>query len=117
MDIERVIAQRLNEATGISAFLSVPADPPDEFLTVEVVGMTAQTRFMPVYSLDVDVWGKDEHARARAHELAGAVISEVPNLDAEPNIFNPTFSNCYRSPDADTGRARYVVQIECAVCE
>lgn len=117
MDIERVVAKRLKDKTGINAFLSVPEDPPDEFLTVEVVGASVQTRFMPVYSLDVDVWGANAHARARAHELAQAVIAQVPDLDEEPNIFNPTFSNCYRSPDADTGRARYVVQIECAVCE
>ena len=117
MDIERVVAQRLKDKTGIDAYLSVPVDPPDEFLTVEVIRTDVQSRFIPVYALDVDVWAKDAHARARAHELAQKVIDETPNLDEEPNIFNPTFENCYRSPDADTGRARYVVQIECAVCE
>lgn len=117
MDIERVVAQRLKDKTGIEAYLSVPVNPPDEFLTVEIIRTDVQSRFIPVYALDVDVWAKDAHARARAHELAQKVIDETPNLDEEPNIFNPTFENCYRSPDADTGRARYVVQIECAVCE
>jgi hypothetical protein len=115
MDIEQTVARLLMQATGIQAYLSVPADTPDEFL---VVTQTMRTggRFNPTCSLDVDVWGKDEHARIRAYELAQLVIDAVPNLDSEPNLFAPTTTNLYRNPDADSGRMRYTVQIEITVC-
>lgn len=116
MDIEQTIATRLMADTGIQAYLSVPANTPDEFMVVELT-QSGGSKFMRDYSLDIDVWGKDEHARKRAHDLAQEVIYAVDNLDCEPNIFHPVTTNCYRSPDADTGRARYVVQIECSVCE
>lgn len=116
MDIEQTVATRLMADTGIQAYLSVPANTPDEFMTVELTAESG-SQFMRTYSLDVDVWGKDEHARKRANELAQEVIYAVDNLDSDPNIFNPITTNCYRSPDADTGRIRYVVQIECSVCQ
>ena len=116
MDVEQTVARRLMEDTGIQAFLTVPENTPDEFL---VVTQTMRTggRFNPVFSLDVDVWGKDEHARARAHEMAQKVIDAVNDLDTEQNIFAPQTTNVYRDPDADTGRMRYIVQIEVTVCE
>lgn len=116
MDVEQTVAKRLMDKTGIQAFLSVPENTPDEFIVVQ---QTAQTggRFNPLHSLDVDVWGKDEHARKRAHDLAQQIIDAAPDLDEEPNIFSPQVTNVYRDPDADSGRVRYIVQIELNTCE
>jgi hypothetical protein len=116
MDVEKTVATRLMQDTGIQAYLSVPQDTPDEFM---VITQTMRTggRFNPTYSLDVDVWGKDEHARSQTHSRAQKVIDAVPNLGEEPNIFTPKTTNVYRDPDADTGRMRYTVQIEVTVCE
>lgn len=116
MDVEAVVAKRLMDETQIKAFLSVPDDTPDEFLTVEMTSEGGD-RFKQSYSLDVDVWGKDEHARLRTYEMAHDVMLAVPTLEEEPNIFSPKVTNCYRSADYDTGRMRYVVQIELLVCE
>ena len=116
MDVEQTVARRLMKDTGIQAYLSVPEKTPEEFLTVTQT-MRTGGRFNPVYSLDVDVWGKDEHARSRTHTMAQMVIDAVCDLDTEPNIFSPQTTNVYRDPDVDTGRMRYIVQIEVTVCE
>lgn len=115
MDIEAVVAQRLKDETGIDAFLNVPKDTPQEFLTVTLTA--GGGRFYRNCSLDVDVWGADEFSRPRVQELADLVIQAIPQLEAETNIFHPQFTNCYREYDADSGRAKYVVQIELGVCE
>lgn len=116
MDIERVIAQRLKAQASILSYLAVPSNPPDEFLVVEMTGASG-TAGMKTYSLDIDVWGKDETSRKRTHELAKNIIAILPNLEDEENIFAPRFRNLYRNNDIDTGRSRYTVQIECSVCE
>lgn len=116
MDVEAMVARRLAEATGLPAFLEVPAEPdmPDEFLTVEQTG--GGGTYMDAVRLDVDCWALPKR-RKRAKELALLVQAAVPDLDEEPNVFHPAVENVYRMNDPDTGRARYVVQVQLWVCE
>lgn len=116
MDIEAVVARRLMEATGVRAFLEVPEESPDEFITVEMTG--GGGGFLDPARFDVDCWSaKGKGGRKRAAEIAEAVKAAVPDLDDEPDIFHPTVENCYRMPDPDTGRPRYVVGIQVWICE
>ena len=116
MDVEAVVAGRLMGATGVRAYLEVPPDAPDEFVTVEQTGGGAG--MLDPVQLDVDCWAsKRKGGRRRARAIASLVEAAVAGLDEEPNIFHPTVENCYRMPDPDTGRPRYVVQVQVWVCE
>lgn len=116
MDVEAVVARRLREATGIAAYLEVPAETPVEFLAVEQTG--GGGGLLDPVQLDVDCWSsKGKGGRKRAKAMADAVMAAVPDLDEETNIFHPTVENCYRMPDPDTGRPRYVVGVQVWVCE
>ena len=64
MDIERVAAQRLMDATGIKAVLEVPKRRPSEFISVEMTGGSGD-RFMRTASLCSPVMGKDPQASRR----------------------------------------------------
>lgn len=112
MDVEAVVARRLKAATGLPAYLEVPKDAPDEFITVEQTG--GGGGFLDPAQLDVDCWAQ---TRKRAKAMAEVVKVAVPDLDEEPNVFHPTVENCYRMPDPDTGRPRYVVGIQVWICE
>lgn len=112
MDVEAVVARGLRDATGVQAFLEVPGDTPDEFLTVEQTGGGGS--FLEPAQLDIDCYGP---TRKRARAVARLVEAAVPDLDEEPNLFHPTVENCYRMNDPDTGRHRYVVQAQVWVCE
>lgn len=117
MDIEKTVAQFVKEQTGLETYLTVPNNPPNVFLVVDLISTSANNQFMSIYSLDIDVWGADENDRINTHENAMKVVSSIPALESIENIFNPRFLNLYRAVDADTGRVRYVVQLECSVCE
>lgn len=112
MDIEEVVARRIKDALGISAYLDVPQDAPDEFVTVEQTG--GGGTYMEAVALDIDCWAK---TRKRAKALSALVAQEAFDLDEEPNIFNPQVESIYRMNDPDTGRPRYVVSISLWVCE
>lgn len=112
MDVEAVVARRLMDATGVPAFLEVPPDAPDEFLTVELTG--GGGTFLEPCRLDVDCWAQ---TRKRAKAMSKDVSAAAIDLDEEPNIFHPTVENTYRMPDPDTGMPRYVVQFQVWVCE
>lgn len=118
MDVERVVAARLSESTGIPAFLEVPdgARDPGDILVVEQTG--GGGGLLEPVSLDVDCWStKAGGGRRRARAIAEAVCAAVPGLEDEPDIFHPVVTNKYRMNDPDTRRPRYVVQVELFVCE
>lgn len=114
MDVEAVVARRLGESTGVRAFLEVPPDAPQRFITVELI--SGGGSYMESAQLDIDCWAPKGQRKA-ASALARAVKAAVLDLDEEPNIFYPTVENAYRMNDPDTGRARYVVQAQVWVCE
>lgn len=114
MDVEAAVARRLAQAVGAKGFVEVPESPPDLFVSVERIG-GGGSMFEPV-QLAVDCWAKKKQ-RKRALALAEKVKAATYDLDEEPNIFNPEVTNCYRQNDPDTGRSRYIVQIQVWVCE
>ena len=113
MDIERVAAQRLMDSTGIKAVLEVPAERPDEFISVEMTGGSGD-RFTRSASLAVQSWAK---TRRRAAEIARLVEEAVPDIADEPNVFRAVANGSYRWPDPEAGHERYQTNVEITVCE
>lgn len=116
MDVEKVIARKLKDDTGIAGYMSVPNNAPDDFFTITLTS-EGGTQFIRECSLDIDIWSKDEYSRACASKLSKKIGLAIYDLDTVENIFNPKITNLYYSPDADTRRSRYVMQIECYICE
>lgn len=112
MDVEVAVARRVGAAVGVPAYLDVPKDTPDEFVTAEQTGGGGS--FLEEVMLDIDCWAK---TRKRAKELADLVAAAVSDFDDEPNIFNPKVTNTYRMNDPDSGRPRYVVSVSLWICE
>lgn len=114
MDIEATVARRISKAVGVPAYLGVPQDAPQSFVCVEQTGGYGD--MLRISTVDIDCWaGRLERKQART--LADRVCAAVPDLDEEPNIFGPEVTNVYRQNDPDTGRARYVVQVQLRTCE
>ena len=114
-DIEAEVARALCEATGYDAFLEMPAGHAGQLLVVEQTG--GGGGFLEPVSLDVDCWAKEgKGGRKSAKAVAEAVKAAVPGLESIENVFHPRVENSYRSPDPDTDRMRYVVQIELWLC-
>lgn len=113
MDIERIVAKRLMDETGIKAVLEVPRDAPGEFLSVELtggngLGFSGQA-FVAVYS-----WAP---TRRRAAEMAGLVELAVPMLLHEENVFDAFPDGTYRLPDPASGGARYRTNVNLTIFE
>jgi hypothetical protein len=113
MDVERIVAKRLMDATGIKAVLEVPAERPAEFISVEIDNGSGN-RFIRDASLSVQSWAK---TRRRAAEMASLVEKAVPDLVDEQNIFRAVAEGSYRWPDPDSGQARYQTNVELTICE
>lgn len=113
MNVEAAVARALRDATGIAAYLDVPADRPDEFLTVEQTGSSEGYAISRI-SLAVQAWAK---SRYRARELAYRLKAAVYGLDSEANIFNPQVEGVYNDPDPDSGAPRYQLGVVVYVCE
>lgn len=118
MDVEAIVAKALKDALGVPAYLEVPANTPDAFIVVEQTSMetTGDHLGRPIManvSLDVDCWClKDQRKQAAA--LADSVIKALSSLETEPTT-TTKHENTYRENDPDTGRSRYVVQIETTI--
>lgn len=114
MDVETVVARRLSEAVGVPGRVEVTENTPERFISVERLG-GGGSMFEPV-QLAVNCWaGKKQRKAAQA--LSEKVKAAVYDLDEEPNVFHPEVTNCYRQNDPDTGRSRYIVQVQLWVCE
>lgn len=112
MDIERVVAKRIMDETGIKTVLEVPATRPDEFVSVEMTGGT-NGRFMQTAILAIQTWAT---TRRRAAEMAVAVQHAVFNLTDEQNIFKATPGGAYRYPDPDSKSERYQINVDLTLC-
>lgn len=114
MDVERVVAKRLMDATGIQAVVEIPAERPDEFVSVEMTGGSG-SMFLKTATLAVQSWAQ---TRRRAAEIARAVEPAVPGIaEDEPNVFRSVANGTYRWPDPDSGQPRYQTTVEITVCE
>lgn len=113
IDVERVVAKRLMDATGIRAVLEVPEERPEEFLSVELTG-TGTDLYPKTCSLAVQSWAK---TRRRASEIAGLVEVAIYGLTDEPNVFKAVPDGTYRWPDPDSRQERYQTNAELTICE
>lgn len=114
MDIEAVVARHLKAKLGCNAYLEVPKNAPETFITVEQTG--GGGNMLERVQFDIDCFaGRNQRKAAKA--LATSVCAAIPNLDEETNLFHPKVENTYRMNDPDSGRSRYVVQASVYVCE
>lgn len=113
MDVERTVASRISASIGVDAYLEVPRERPDEFVTVEL-SSTSGGRFVREAVLAVQSWAA---TRRRAAEIASLVESAVYNLVDEPEIFDAVPANTYRWPDEESRRERYQTTVELTICE
>lgn len=118
VDVETLIAKALKDALGITVFLEVPEGPPDSFLVVEQTSMGTVSdhvgnAYLATVNLDIDCWCP-KNQRKQAKSLANSVIKSLPTLGTDP-ITTTKCTNTYRSNDPDTGRSRYVVQVETTI--
>ena len=113
MDVERTVAQRLMDATGIKAVLEVPDERPDEFISVQLLGGEGD-RFVKEHRLAVQSWAQ---TRRRAAEIARMVEQAATSLIEEPNIFGAVANGTYRWPDPDSRQPRYQTNLEVTICE
>ncbi len=113
MDVERVVARRLMDATGVKAVLEVPEDRPREFISVELTG-SGPGLYPKTCSLAVQSWAE---TRRRAAEIAGLVEQAVYGLADEPNVFKAYPDGTYRWPDPDSRQERYQTNAELTICE
>lgn len=113
MDVERVVAAHIMEATGIQTVLEVPGKRPSEFISVERTGGSGDA-FVKHASLAVQSWAK---TRRRAAEIASLVEGCIPDLIVEDNVFSAVADGSYRWPDPDSGTPRYQTNVEVTICE
>lgn len=118
VDVETLIAKALKDALGVPAYLEVPESAPDSFLVVEQTAMGTVSdhvgsSYMATVNLDIDCWCL-KNQRKQAKALANSVIKSLPTLGTDP-ITTTRCTNTYRSNDPDTGRSRYVVQVETTI--
>lgn len=112
-DVERATALRLSRAVGVPAFLEVPRDAPEEFITVEQTG-GAGGRFARDVELSAQSWAG---TRRRAYEIARAVEDAAESVEEEACVFRCVPAGTYRFPDPDTRRERYQTNLEMTICE
>lgn len=113
MDAERVAALAIQGATGIPCRLDVPAERPDEFVTVSL-SATSADRFSRRVRLTAQSWAG---SRKRAHEIAEAVEAACAAVEDDPNVLSCLPDGTYRWDDPETGTPRYQTNINMSICE
>lgn len=111
MDAALIVSDYLNALElGVTSYLSVPPDRPDEFIVVEQTGGSRPDRVRSLPSVDVDCWAQ---TRARASEISDEVAAAALAMaDTLPNVFRATVTTQYNNPDPDSGQPRYTVGID-----
>lgn len=110
MNIEKTITAWIN-ASGLNlpCSLSVPADRPDEFVTVERTG-GARGVFSDTAMLAIQVWAR---RRSRAADLADTLARMLPWFDDHPQVSSCTVTGVYDFPEPDPPHsARYQLSVQ-----
>ncbi len=113
MDAERVAASAIQDAVGVPCRLEVPAERPDELVTV-TLSATSADRFMRTARLTAQSWAK---TRCRAREIAEAVEAACADIEAHPDVLSCLPDGTYRWDDPETGAPRYQTNINMRICE
>ncbi len=113
IDIERKVASAIAGKTELDVVLEVPANRPDEFISVELTGSDGK-QFNPTYRLAIQSWAQ---SRVRAAEIARLVEEAVYGLDENEEMFSPGVDGTYRFPDPTSKQERYQTAAHVTVCE
>lgn len=114
-DVEALAGRLLAAATGVRCVLEVPPDRPEEFISVELTGASADALGVRAEAqLAVQSWAA---TRRRAREIASAVEAAAPSLADDPRVFAARAASTYRFPDPASRSARYQTTVELVICE
>lgn len=113
MDIERFVAERLMDTTGIKTVLEVPEIRPGEFVSVQRTGGPEKV-FSDHPTLAVQSWAK---TRRRASEMARSVNNALKGLMALDCVFAVDIEKTYRWPDPESGHERYQTVVNMTIYE
>ncbi len=113
MDAERVAASAIQSAVGVPCRLEVPAERPEELVTV-TLSATSADRFVRTARLTAQSWAK---TRRRAQEIAEAVEAACADIEAHPSVLSCLPDGTYRWDDPETGAPRYQTNINMRICE
>ena len=100
MNVEAVIVAYLNKC-GFKAYADVPANRPEEFVTVERTGGALDALDRPTVA--VQSWSTTRYA---ASELAIRVDAFMSGLVAESDVTKVSRNTLYNYPD-ESGHPRY----------
>ena len=113
MDIERFVAAKVAETTGLKCVLEVPEIRPGEFVSVQRTG-GPEKRFSSSPTLAVQSWAK---TRRRAAEIAMTVRNALMGLMAFDCVFAVEIEKTYRWPDPESGHERYQTVVNMTIYE
>lgn len=111
MDAALMVSDYLNGLElGVTSYLAVPSERPDEFIVVEQTGGSRPDLVQSLPSVDVDCWAA---TRARASEISDEVAAVLISMpDDLPNVFRAEVTTIYSNPDPDSGQPRYTVGLD-----
>lgn len=113
MDVERSFALLIQRATDLPCRLDVPAERPEEFITMTLSATDADC-FKRSVRLTVQSWAK---TRKRAQEIASLVETCCSAFEEEVNIFSCVPDGTYRWDDPETNTPRYQTNVNIQICE
>lgn len=106
MNIESELVQWWNAQAGVPAFMGVPADRPEKFVTFERTGGTNE-RFRDSPIIAVQFW---DSSRYEASESARAGVELLREFVFEhPSVARVRVAGPYNFPDPNAGHPRYQV--------
>lgn len=106
VNVEAVLVEHLNDSgLGCEAFMDVPKERPETFVTVERSGGGRDT-FRDLPQVIVQAWGR---SRWEASELVDDVADALWQARFHPNIARVTIGSSHNFPDPDSGQARYQI--------
>lgn len=106
VNVEEILVEHLNGAgLGCEAFMDVPANRPELFVTVERTGGGHDT-FRDMPQVVVQAWAR---SRWEASELADDVAAALWLARFHPRIARVTVGSISNFPDPDSGQARYQI--------
>lgn len=101
-------ASTIVQSENLEAFLDVPKERPDRFLTVERTG-GPEGQITGTPTLAIQVWA--EH-RFEAGDMARLVAGVVRSAVVLPWVGRVGIQSIYNFPDPDSKQARYQIVVE-----
>jgi len=93
---------------GYPAYADVPADRPDEFVTVELTGASRRSHAVWSATLAVQCFAR---TRYEASELACGLVPAIESLVEEPEVTRAEVDNLYNYTDLESGQPCYQLTV------